>query len=200
MTETAERPFETDPYPAARKAMLENQLRPSGVNAPAVLSAMGRVPRERYLPEGKRGYAYMDRSIRLDDGAMAAPVVYGLMLQEAAPTADDRVLVVDNGSGYLTALVEPMVASVQTVSVEEAAKTRKGDFTLIMVDGAVEEFPANLAKRLADNGRVVTGLVERGVTRLASGVKAGSAVALLPLADLGIPELPAFRKAREWSF
>ena len=51
-----------------------------------------------------------------------------------------------------------------------------------------------------DGHRIVTGLVERGVTRLATGRKQGGEVALLPLADIGIPVLREFAAPKRWSF
>jgi protein-L-isoaspartate(D-aspartate) O-methyltransferase len=69
-----------------------------------------------------------------------------------------------------------------------------------VIDGAIEELPAALAAQVVDGGRVVTGLVVRGVTRLASGVKAAGAVSLLPLIEMGIPVLPEFAAPKHWSF
>jgi protein-L-isoaspartate(D-aspartate) O-methyltransferase len=124
------------------------------------------------------------------------------MLAEARPVMEDKVLVVDGGSGYLPALLGPLVASVETVSPAEAVeKTRKrGDFTLLMIDGAVEHLPETLVKRLADGARVVTGLAVNGVTRVAIGRKIEGTVSLLPVADIGIPRLPEFDVAKGWSF
>ena len=107
---------------------------------------------------------------------------------------------VDGGSGYLTALVEPLVASVKTITATDALKAKKGDYTLVLVDGAIEHVPANMAKLVAEGGRIVTGLVERGVTRLATGRKSGKALALLPLAEMGVPRMGAFDKPESWSF
>jgi len=81
-----------------------------------------------------------------------------------------------------------------------AATRKRGDYTLLMLDGAVEQFPEGLAQRLADGGRVVCGLLKNGLTRLATGRKAGAEVALLPLAEIGIPVLPEFAAKKEWSF
>ena len=188
-------------YAAARKAMIDSQLRTSGVNEPFVLERMGSVAREDHVPENAKGTAYMDRAIRLEDGGfLPAPLFHGAMLAEASPKADDKVLVVDGGSGYLTALVEPLVASVNTIAPAEALKAKKGDYTLVLVDGAIEHVPANMAKLVAEGGRIVTGLVERGVTRLATGRKAGKALALLPLAEMGVPRMGAFDKPASWSF
>ena len=190
-------------HQAARRAMIDSQLRTSGVNADFVLRRMGAVAREDFVPESARGFAYIDRAIALGHGRhLAAPVVQGMMLQEARPTAVDKALVVDGGSGYLAELLRPLVGSLEVVTAEQAAgKARKaGDFTLLMIDGAVEQLPDALVRRLADQGRVVTGVVANGVSRLAIGRKAAGHVALLPLAELGIPALPGFAAPKEWSF
>lgn len=195
----------TTPSPdhtAARKAMIDSQLRTSGVNEAFVLERMGAVAREDFVPESARGTAYMDRAIRLVDGGfLAAPLFHGAMLAEARPHAGDTVLVIDAGSGYLPALIEPVVGKLVVANPVSAADGKvKGSYSLILVDGAIEHVPPTLAKLVAEGGRIVTGLVDRGVTRLATGRKAGKALALLPLAEMGIPRLGAFDKPESWSF
>lgn len=190
-------------FTAARRAMIDSQLRTSGVNEPWVLARMAAVPREDFVPEAARAVAYIDRAVPLEGGAMlAAPLVHARMLAEARPTPADRVLVVDGGSGYLPALLDGVAGSVVVTSAAEATGSGEsgGDFTLLMIDGAVEHVPDGLAARLADDARVVTGLVKAGVTRLAIGRKAASAIALLPLAEIGMPRLAAFDKPKGWSF
>jgi protein-L-isoaspartate(D-aspartate) O-methyltransferase len=187
---------------AARRAMIDSQLRTSGVNEPWVLAAMARVAREEFVPEGARAAAYIDRAVPLGNGRfLAAPLVQGLMLTEARPTAQDKALLVGDGKGYLAALLGPLVGSLDTVDPAEAAAAGpEGACSLIVIDGAIEELPAALAARLAEGGRVVTGLVLRGVTRLATGRKAAGEVALLPLAEIGIPALPELAAPRRWTF
>lgn len=187
----------------ARKAMIDSQLRTSGVNAGFVLERMGAVPRENFVPEGARAHAYVDRAVALGGGRfLAAPLVQGRMLEEAAPTPSDRALVVDGGSGYLPELLRPLVGTLEVVVPgDTAGKSRKsGDFTLLMIDGAIEQLPDELAARLADNARIVTGLLVRGITKLATGRKSAGAVALIPLAEMGIPVLPEFAAPKGWSF
>ena len=196
----ASAPRPASDFSAARRAMIDSQLRTSGVNEPWVLSRMAAVPREDYVPAAAREVAYTDRAVPLEGGAMlAAPLVHARMLAEAKPTAADRVLVIDAGSGYLPALLNGLADEVVVASPADAAKA-KGSFTLLVVDGAVEAIPDALAKKLSDDARVVTGLVESGVTRLAIGRKAAGAIALLPLAEIGIPRLAAFDKPKVWSF
>lgn len=187
---------------AARKAMIDSQLRTSGVNEPFVLSRMSSVAREDFVPVDTKTIAYIDRAVPLGGGKfLPSPLFHGMVLTEAAPKADDTVLVVESGSSYLTELIMPLVSNVDTVTAEDAAvKSGRKSYSLILVDGAIAQLPAGLAKRLADGGRIVTGLADGGITRLASGRKVAGDVVLAPLADIGIPVLHAFDKAEEWSF
>lgn len=192
----------TDNYAAARKAMVDSQLRTSGVTAQCAVGPMGRVAREQFVPESARAVAYMDRAVPLGDGKwLAAPLVQGLLLQEAAPRMDDVAIVVDGGSGYLAELLRGQVASVEVLSPEEALATKgKATASLIVIDGAVEQVPAALAARLADDGRLVTGLSDKGVTSVARGRKANGSVALLKLIEVGMPRLAQFDVPKGWAF
>jgi protein-L-isoaspartate(D-aspartate) O-methyltransferase len=168
---------------AARRAMIDSQLRVSGINQDWLLAAIARVPREDHVPVGARGHAYIDRAIPLDRGhAMPPPLVQAAILAEAAPQPGDRVLVVSQ-TGYLTALIEPLVQSVETVDASAAkAFQGKAAYDLILIDGAIEALPAGL------------------VGALASASKADGTVALAPLADMGIPVLAEFAAPKAWSF
>ena len=188
-------------FSAARQAMIDSQLRTSGVSARFAIDRMMAVPRENYVPAASQAMAYIDRSIPLDNGRrLAAPVFHGLLLTEAAPHADDRVLVVDSGAGYLAALVEPLVASVTVVTPDAPNAQDVRPFSLVLVDGAIEHVPDSLARQMADGGRIVTGMVDSGVTRLATGRKAGDSVTLLPLIEMGIPRMAEFDRPQVWSF
>lgn len=200
MTLTEERPVTQ--FERARRAMIDSQLRTSGVNEPWVLSAMMAVPREDYVPATLREAAYIDRAIPLGDGRyLAAPLVHGKMLAESAPTRDDKVLLVGDADGYLAALLGQLAGSLDTIAPSEAgARRRKGGYSLIVVDGAAEELPSALTAQLAESGRIVMGLVERGVTRLAAGRKIGGEVSLVPLSEIGMPILGDLAAHKGWSF
>jgi len=183
--------------------MIDSQLRVSGVNADLVRERMGAVPREDFVPSSARGIAYMDRAIPLGNGRfLAAPLVQGRMLEEADPQPSDRVLLVDGGSGYMAELLRPVVGELEVVSPQEALEKsrKKGDFTLLLIDGAIEQLPETLSVRLGEGARVVTGIVAAGLTRLAIGRKVAGEISLLPLAEIGIPVLPEFAKPKSWSF
>ena len=122
MTElTMTRDSQTDTS-TARRAMIDSQLRTSGVNEEYVLARMLAVPREDFLPAEKHAQAYTDRAVLLGgDGHLAAPLFYGKALLEAAPMPETRALVVSGGTGYLAALLRPLVAALTEVSAEDAA-------------------------------------------------------------------------------
>lgn len=189
-------------YRAARRTMVDCQLRTSGVNKPIVLARMGEVPREQFVPPASRNLAYIDRAIPLANGRhLAAPLFYGAMLEEALPTLGDSALIVDAGSGYLTELVRPLVRTVQQRTPEEILDGPDGGgFSLVLIDGAVEQVPDSLAAMLAADGRMVCGMVTEGVTRLAAGRASNGTVALLPLIEMGIPRLAAFDRKKAWAF
>lgn len=187
----------------ARRAMIDSQLRTSGVNEEYVLARLMAVPRENYVPADKASLAYIDRSIALgDDTHLASPLFYGKVLSEAAPRASDSVLVVEGGTGYLAELLAPLVGSVAKVSASDASAGNlpDGPFTLVVIDGAIEHLPESMSDALADDGRIVSGLLLRGVTRLAAGRKAAGSIALEPVEDIGIPVIAAFNRKKEWTF
>lgn len=203
-----------------RRAMIDSQLRVSGVNDPAVLAEMNVVAREDFVPAARRSVAYADRAIPLGGGRVLAPALsHGQMLTEAQPVSDDNVLIVGGGTGYLAAVLAPLVGTLTVVESDPelaaaapfkagtwltgplakgAAKC--GPYSLILIDGAVEQVPAELAKQLADDGRVVTGLIENGVTRLATGRKSGGTIALFALSEADFAPLGEFAAPRKWSF
>jgi protein-L-isoaspartate(D-aspartate) O-methyltransferase len=190
-------------HTAARRAMIDSQLRVSGVNDERVLAAFAAIRREDHVPAAARGHAYIDRAIPLEGGrALPAPLVHGMMLVEADLRSDDQVLVVSSGSGYLAALAGQLAGTVETIDPAQASARRggKGKFSVVLIDGAIEQLPEGLVAELAEGGRIVTGLAQRGVTRLAAGRKLGGAAALLPLAEIGIPVLAEFAAPKNWSF
>jgi len=203
-------------HSSMRAAMVESQLRTSDVNDPRVIAAMAKVPREDYVPAHRRAMTYIDRAIPLDGGrAINPPLATGRLLTEAQVVPGDKVLLIGAATGYCAALLAEMGA--QVVAVEEeggpesvgAAVTRGplsagavdgAPYDLLVIDGAVEEVPATLVQQLVDGGRVVTGLVERGVTRLCSGRVVGGVLGLSSIADLEMVVLPGFATPEQFVF
>jgi protein-L-isoaspartate(D-aspartate) O-methyltransferase len=207
-------------FAAARLAMVESQLRPEGVVDPAVTKAMGSVPREAFVAEAARSIAYADRSVPLGEGRfLTAPSALGQLLTQMMPERGQRALVIGAGSGYSAAVLAKMGLEVVAVesSSELAGQARQagveiveapleggnpkgGSYDQILIDGAVEAIPDAIVAQLADGGRLGTALIDRGITRLVVGRKAGTAFGYLTIGDAGVPVLPGFSRPKEFSF
>ena len=187
-------------FDTARRAMIDSQLRVSGVNDPAILAAFAAIAREDYVPAGARSIAYMDRAVPLGTGAVLAPALtHGQMLTAAAPVADDHVLVIGKPGTYLGDVVGQLSAKV-TVAAPDGDWNAQAPYSLVLIDGAIEVVPEGLSAVLADQGRVLTGLIERGVARLAIGRRTGGTLVFTTLAEADFAALPEFAAKPGWSF
>jgi protein-L-isoaspartate(D-aspartate) O-methyltransferase len=207
-----------------RRAMIANLLRTTGTNDPRVLAAFGEVPRERFLPQVKWALAYADALVPLTEGrSLNNPMAVGRLLTEASPQKGERALVVGAATGYSAALLSRLVGPV--VAVEEdpelAALAREalagydvelvqgplaqghtagGPYDLVFIDGAVEFVPDSLVAQLTEGGRVATGIVDQGVTRLALGRRAGDGFGTASFTDAAAAILPGFVRPKTFTF
>src|ERR1044071_10497251 len=127
-------------FVAARQAMVDSQLRPEGVTDPAVLHAMGKVEREKFVPADARPLAYVDRALALGGGRfLSAPAVLGQLLTQMMPERGQRALIVGAGTGYSAAVLSAMGLEVVAVesSAELAAPAR--GLGLEVVDGLLDK-------------------------------------------------------------
>lgn len=207
-------------YAAAREAMVESQLRPQGVADAAVVAAMGKVERERFVPDAVKPLAYVDRALALGGGRfLPAPAVLGELLTQMMPRRGQRALVIGAGTGYSAAVLVEMGLDVVALesAPELAAQARQLGITTvegplelghvagapymqILIDGAVEFIPDAIIAQLDDGGRLGTAIIDRGITRLAVGRKAGGAFGYLTISDSGVPALPGFSRPKEFTF
>lgn len=207
-------------YNAARRAMVDSQLRPEAVIDRGVLAAMGRIARENFVPSASRALAYADRPVPLAGGRdLMPPAALGRLLSELDPQPGERALVVGSASGYSVAVLREIGVDAVALESDErlAAAARKigidthvGDlasgwskaapYDFILVDGAVEEIPEALARQLAPAGRIGAALVDRGITRLVIGRAAGGSIGYRSVVDAQVTPLPGFEKPRVFTF
>lgn len=184
----------------ARRAMVDSQLRPESVTHPAVLAAMGSVPREDHVPAASRMTAYVDRAIPLGDGrSMMPPAALGRLLSELAPRPGERALVVASAGGYAAALLRAIGCAVTEIDGLDAVKAGK-DFDLMVIDGAAEIVPSGLLAKVAPHGRIGVALADRGVTRLAIGTVANGRPAFRTIVDADVGLIPGLERARAFAF
>ena len=176
-----------------RQRMVERQLRRRGVRDERVLAAMGRVPRELFLPEKLRDRAYADGAISIGYGqTISQPFVVAAMCELLGLDGDELVLDVGTGSGYAACVLAELAAEVVSIEriPELAAKARRalaeaghpevevrvGDGTLgapdrapfhgIAVAAAAPRVPATLYEQLVPGGRLVLPRGTRDAQRL----------------------------------
>ncbi len=103
--------------------MVGKQLAGRGLSSSAVLAAMGRVPREQFVPPQEHGEAYADRALPIDCGqTISQPYIVGLMTVALELTGAESVLEVGTGSGYQTAVLAELCPRGRIVSVERHAQ------------------------------------------------------------------------------
>jgi protein-L-isoaspartate(D-aspartate) O-methyltransferase len=96
--------------------MVERQLRRRGIHDERVLTAMGEVPRELFVPESERRRAYRDGALRIGEGqTISQPWIVACMAQLLELRGDETVLEVGTGSGYAAAVLSRLCAQVVTI-------------------------------------------------------------------------------------
>lgn len=172
-----------------REAMIQDQIRRRGVNDPATLEALRRVPRERFVPEDSVEAAYEDHPLPIGhDQTISQPYIVAYMTEALALKRTDRVLEIGTGSGYQTAVLAEIVESVYSIErvgalARRAAEVlaelgylnvhvRHGDGALgwpdaapfdgILVAAAAEAIPEALLEQLGTGGRLILPLGRPG--------------------------------------
>ena len=136
----------------ARFNMIQQQIRPWGMTDNRVLDTLAAIARERFVPEAYRGLAYADIEVPLGQGqVMLAPKIVARLLQALSIMADDRILEIGTGSGYLTAClshlgdavisleIDPDLAALARQNLAEVEprrlEIREGDGLAVHIDG-----------------------------------------------------------------
>ncbi len=217
----------TDAFTAARRHMVDSQLRPNKVNDPRIVDAMLAVPREAFVPPAYRGVAYMDDDVPLAPGrSLLEPLVLARLLQFAEPGPDDIALDVGGGTGYSAAILSRLVARVVAVESDAALTAEtpkvlaalgagnvtlvtgaleqgaagKGPYSLILLNGAVDFIPDELQRQLADGGRLLAVLANDGVGEAVMVRRTGDLFPRRPLFNANSGRLPGFRREAGFVF
>jgi protein-L-isoaspartate(D-aspartate) O-methyltransferase len=165
-----------------RAALVDHDVIVSGVRNAAVLAAMRKVPRHRFVPEAQAAWAYEDTPLAIGYGqTVSQPSLVASMVEALELRHDEKVLEIGTGSGYQAAILAEIVDKVFTIEIVEPlanraagtlvalgyhnVRVRVGDgyqgwaeeapFDAIIVTAAPDHVPQPLLEQLAIGGRLI---------------------------------------------
>ncbi len=173
---------EEEGYAAARRAMVERDLKGRDIRDPLVLDAMGRVQRQLFVDGDRRPQAYSDHPLPIGDGqTISQPYIVALMTQSARVGPEDKVLEIGTGSGYQAAVLREITGRVYSIEIREslAGSARRNldaagypdvsvtcadgyfgweenaPFDAILITCAADHIPPPLLRQLSEGGRLI---------------------------------------------
>lgn len=216
-------------FAALRRMMVDGQVRTADVTDSRLLLAMLSVPRERFVPAEKAPLAYLDLDVQVSDpGAplrcLLKPMVLAKLLQAASVSETDRILDVGCATGYSTAILSRLAASVvgleedpalvrkatEAIADAENLKIVTGPLTkghaadapydLIVMQGSSEIVPDMLMKQLKNGGRLVCVLGRGPSGKAMLYRRVDNELSGRPVFDATAPLLPGFVKPPAFVF
>jgi protein-L-isoaspartate(D-aspartate) O-methyltransferase len=193
----------SEDYALERQSMVEEQIVARGLHNPKLITAMGSIPRHRFIRTEDLDYAYADYPQPIGHGqTISQPYIVALMTELLELKSNYRVLEIGTGSGYQAAVLGRLVEEVHTVEIipELAMRAEKTFFDLgyanihvhisdgsngwqeaapyggILVSAAAPSTPKPLLDQLSENGRMVipVGDLETNRSEIRAEIRFGS--------------------------
>lgn len=205
--------------------MIDSQVRTNDVSDLALQDAVRSVPRELFVPESSRAFAYAEIEIPTAPGRVLwKSRDFTKLAQAAGVFAGDHILIIAGASGYSAAVFAAMGAHVTileetedlasgarvcleaagtigvTVICGELKAGVAGPFDLIFVDGAVEIVPSAWVKELAEGGRLAVVVTAGPMAKARVYVRSGDASSSRDIFDCNVPALGGFSKEQTFTF
>ena len=217
-------------FAAARRMMVDCQVRTADVTDLRLIAAMGDLPREVFVPANKADLSYLDLDLAVAEGAGRAgrcllkPMVLAKLVQIAEIVESDHVLDVGCATGYSSAVLAQLARSVvaleQDASLVRAAERElarvanvkvvagplvagwlaAAPYDLILMQGATEVVPETLLRQLKNGGRLVCVFGSEPQRRAMLYRNIDGDVSGRPMFDAAAPLLPGFRRAPSFVF
>lgn len=216
-------------FKAARKMMVDCQIRPSKVTNQDVLAAFLTVPREAFVGKSQRAIAYVDEDLPLSGGrTLMEPMILARLIQALGVRSGDSVLVVGAATGYGCAIMACLAGSVIAVEaranlVEKAQETlvkhgidnvaviksrlvdgyaAEAPYDRILVEGGVEFIPETLLQQLSPKGKLAA-IYRSQLSPIGVASlwgRSGKMFVRTPLFDACVPNLDEFNKKPKFVF
>lgn len=179
--------------------LIEIELKPSGITDDAVLAAMRRVKRHKFIPETLRDRAYGNYPLPIGESqTISQPYIVGLMTQALEIRKTDRVLEIGTGSGYQAAILAELSEIVYSIERLDTLSSRArtnlysqgyDNIYLIVGDGTL-----GLPEYAPFDKIIVTAASPKATDKLLSQLKQGGKM-VVPVGNRSIQDLKLIEKA-----
>ena len=208
-----------------RKIMVDTQIRPSDVTKFPIIDAFLSVPREKFVPDGKREAAYIGENFKIGQSrVILEPRTLAKLLDALDIRNDELVLDIGPGLGYSSAVISPMAEVVIAVEDDssmaneaeeiltevgadnvviqigklEDGAPEHGPYDVIILQGGVEKIPSSIVNQLKNGGRVGAIFVEEGLGTAKIGFKLNDKINWRYSFNAAAPVLPGFFKQKDF--
>ena len=205
--------------------MVDTQIRPSDVTKFPIIEAFLSVPREKFVPDGKREAAYIGENFQLGQSrVILEPRTLAKLLDALDIRNDELVLDIGPGLGYSSAVISPMAEVVIAVEDDssmaneaeeiltevgadnvviqigklEDGAPEHGPYDVIILQGGVEKIPRSILKQRKNGGRVGAIFVEEGLGTAKIGFKLNDKINWRYSFNAAAPVLPGFFKQKDF--
>ena len=205
--------------------MVDTQIRPSDVTKFPIIDAFLAVPREKFVPDGKREAAYIGENFQIGQSRIILePRTLAKLLDALDIHNDELVLDIGSGLGYSSAIIsliaEVVIAVEEDTSLASEAEEilseigadsvvvevnkleegapEHGPYDVIMIQGGVEEIPGSILEQLKNGGRVGAIFMEEGLGTAKIGFKLNDKINWRYSFNAAAPVLPGFFKQKDF--
>ncbi|MEL7482210.1 MAG: protein-L-isoaspartate O-methyltransferase [Pseudomonadota bacterium] len=215
-------------FEAARRIMVDSQIRPNDVSDPTIVAAFLKVPREAFVPGDQKSVAYAEQEIMTSPGrALWLPRDFSKLLKSLEPKPSDFGLVIGAGAGYEAAILSELIETAIGLEEEDAlvsdASDRlaelgidsavmvqghlvdgladQGPFDVILINGMVETVPDAWLDQLSEGGRLAVVVQSQdglGSSRLYQ--RAGDTVSYRTVFEAAPPKFKSFNAPQGFVF
>ncbi len=212
-------------YKKRRKIMVDTQIRPSDVTKFPIIDAFLSVPREKFMPDGKREAAYIGENFQIGPSSiMLEPRTLAKLLDSLEIHNDELVLDIGSGLGYSSAVIsllaEVVIAVEEDSSMANEAEQilseiglvnvvvqigelkdgapEHGPYDVIILQGGVGEIPSSILNQLKNGGRIGAIFIEEGLGTAKIGFKLNNKITWRYSFNAAAPILPGFSKQKDF--
>ena len=209
-----------------RQIMVDTQIRPSDVTKFPIIDAFLSVPREKFVPDGKREAAYIGENLQIGQSRVILdPRTLAKLLESLDVQKDELVLDIGTGLGYSSAIISLLAEVVIAVEEDSSLASESeeilseigadnvvvqvsklkdgapehGPYDVIILQGGVEKIPGSILKQLKNGGRVGAIFIEEGLGTAKIGFKLHDKINWRYSFNAAAPILKGFFKQKDFA-